>query len=725
MVTSTSKGWKRAAILLSVLGGVCIVLFSDNIDQKIKIIAVLIAAITLVFTVRDKERDRREKPAVGSEQSLTEIKQALADLVMRQWHGEPNRHNPSNIPPMPISWRLAATELMDHVENITGAGVLTFSVDNMQRESLTAAISSLRVRRLVITGGAGTGKTTFAVQILLHILVNRSPEDRVPVLLPAPRWDITRHRNFRDWLKDRLAEEYQLDGIAGLGLNAVDRPIDRGGVLPIVDGLDELPTEMLVQYVSAINASLTDDDEFIITCRTAEYARIVKRIGRGLHSTVVVEPDEISPRQAADYLLYCLPARPHPDWSNLIDALRDYMEGDELLLRGLATVVSTTLGLWMFRTVYIGPPGSAQPVRPLTPEDQLRFASEGTLREFLFSHLIEASITTSPTTRMNQPHLPTKAWDAASAGLWLSHLANHMANRSTRLGRNFRGRTEGRLNEFYWWRLGYDNGIISDRLRWIVSLFVGIISGSVVWIQFASSLRGAAFAVALICGFPLWVISMNYLGAASMRAPAPQGVHFALKGRVKLLMWAIFSSIVKCWSAANIFGLISGVLVQYALGVPDAFLQLLGAAWILGVTAGLAAGITKWLCLPVAREVAVDPQSIWRQDKIAFIVRIATASVVGTLFRLLTGLIPLTANPSWFDLLSTAFAFAIVGAVASENQGWPSCALASIALSRINLLPRQLMPFLDDMHRVGLLRTFGWAYQFRHAELQEYLERDR
>ncbi|MGW3820473.1 hypothetical protein [Streptomyces sp. NPDC005046] len=31
------------------------------------------------------------------------------------------------------------------------------------------------------------------------------------------------------------------------------------------------------------------------------------------------------------------------------------------------------------------------------------------------------------------------------------------------------------------------------------------------------------------------------------------------------------------------------------------------------------------------------------------------------------------------------------------------------------------MAFLDDAHRLGLLRTVGPVYQFRHAELQDHL----
>ncbi len=31
------------------------------------------------------------------------------------------------------------------------------------------------------------------------------------------------------------------------------------------------------------------------------------------------------------------------------------------------------------------------------------------------------------------------------------------------------------------------------------------------------------------------------------------------------------------------------------------------------------------------------------------------------------------------------------------------------------------MPFLDECHRLGLLRAVGPVYQFRHAEFHDYL----
>ncbi len=59
---------------------------------------------------------------------------------------------------------------------------------------------------------------------------------------------------------------------------------------------------------------------------------------------------------------------------------------------------------------------------------------------------------------------------------------------------------------------------------------------------------------------------------------------------------------------------------------------------------------------------------------------------------------------------------------------WPGGHHASLAylvatdrLARADQLPRRLMPFLDDSHRLGLLHAVGPYYQFRHAELQDHL----
>jgi hypothetical protein len=59
----------------------------------------------------------------------------------------------------------------------------------------------------------------------------------------------------------------------------------------------------------------------------------------------------------------------------------------------------------------------------------------------------------------------------------------------------------------------------------------------------------------------------------------------------------------------------------------------------------------------------------------------------------------------------------------TSSGAWFSYLLTSWRLAAAGKLPLRLMGFLDDAHRLGLLRTTGPAYQFRHAEFHDYLIR--
>jgi hypothetical protein len=49
--------------------------------------------------------------------------------------------------------------------------------------------------------------------------------------------------------------------------------------------------------------------------------------------------------------------------------------------------------------------------------------------------------------------------------------------------------------------------------------------------------------------------------------------------------------------------------------------------------------------------------------------------------------------------------------------------LTVAALSRHEHVPPWLMRFLDDAHRLGVLRRVGPVYQFRHARMQDHFAR--
>jgi hypothetical protein len=79
-------------------------------------------------------------------------------------------------------------------------------------------------------------------------------------------------------------------------------------------------------------------------------------------------------------------------------------------------------------------------------------------------------------------------------------------------------------------------------------------------------------------------------------------------------------------------------------------------------------------------------------------------------------------------LLGAAAAVAVLAMIflvhrleGGQCRVWWFNQVAALRHARTGRLPRNLMCFLDDGHRLGLLRAVGTVYQFRHAELQNHL----
>jgi hypothetical protein len=56
-----------------------------------------------------------------------------------------------------------------------------------------------------------------------------------------------------------------------------------------------------------------------------------------------------------------------------------------------------------------------------------------------------------------------------------------------------------------------------------------------------------------------------------------------------------------------------------------------------------------------------------------------------------------------------------------SHRAWLACVVFGTGLALARQLPWRIMDFLDDAHRLGLLRAIGPIYQFRHAVLHDHL----
>jgi len=99
---------------------------------------------------------------------------------------------------------------------------------------------------------------------------------------------------------------------------------------------------------------------------------------------------------------------------------------------------------------------------------------------------------------------------------------------------------------------------------------------------------------------------------------------------------------------------------------------------------------------------------------------VLVAVIMGTL---VIGLVGLGLGHTAY-LLAVGLVFGLlVGLVVGPMQepAWVGFVVTARWLAFRGKLPWRIMGFLDDAHRLGLLRTAGSVHQFRHAELQDHL----
>lgn len=180
---------------------------------------------------------------------------------------------------------------------------------------------------------------------------------------------------------------------------------------------------------------------------------------------------------------------------------------------------------------------------------------------------------------------------------------------------------------------------------------------------------------------------------------------------------------------------IAGLIADIA-GVPGGLTRGLVYGLSGGLAAGFAEGLVAWARTPGKALLASSPTASHHGDR-------ALTLLVAVMFGLLVGCgvglaVSARSSPAIGLAVGVAVGLAtgVVGAFTGGltsaltrgrtngrggNTAWPAFATATIWLAARGRLPLSLMRFLDDAHRLGLLRMVGPVYQFRHADLQDHL----
>jgi hypothetical protein len=711
-------------VLIVVLAGPGGTVLADSLASVVGGLLGLAGALVAVTGWAVRRRRVVDLPITAEQ--VDQAAATLAGAVREQWTREAQVRALGAPAPMPVRWRLASPTLMD-LQGATDrrGGPLTFVGRSDHIDAVTAIFTGLPRRRLVITGGPGTGKTTLAVQLLLDLLPRpgEPPTQPVPVLLSLVGWNAATQSGIQEFLTAQLNLTYP--ALRAIHLDAAAALVEQGRVLPILDGLDEVAQERRAAIITALNTTLDPAGGVILTSRRSEYRSALDDAGHRLTGATVIIPYALSPGDVVGYLRQQLPHDPGPEWEQ---ALWHIENGTAAALR---TVTATPLGLWLLRTVYLD---SLRDPAPLTDT----FSTSSTLQAHLLEELIPAVVRA-------RPPLPRRRHDSPEASLrparhhrpddlrrWLTTLAEQLPNGN---------------RDWAWWELAPSTfSTYGARLatRTAVGLAVGLAYGIIaapILKLISSIIREGANTSSALVGGSIFGLAGGFVAAFVVKPGGsnPKNAYTRLSGRVNEL----FKCLARGLLAGLVFGLAGGLvfgLAGWLVFRPHGLMSEITAeeaedlsGWLFvglvcgslaGPAGGHAVGLVNFLSRGDVAQQATSPFRSYRGDRTVGLIAVLA---VGLLVSLAVGLLFWLAA-GWQALLVGLMFGLMIGIVVGPLCGfarsaWFSFVVAAVRQARGRRWPPpwRVMPTLDDCLRLGLLRTVGPVYQFRHAALQDHL----
>jgi hypothetical protein len=324
----------------------------------------------------------------------------------------------------------------------------------------------------------------------------------------------------------------------------------------------------------------------------------------------------------------------------------------------------------LFRLAY--GEGSTAPSELLDP---VRFGD----REAIERHLLDAAIP-AVLARLAEPTGRSR-WSGDATRRWLGFLARHVAQEGT--------------PDIAWWRL--DRAVPKPVLITVGSV-ISAVGGIAAGFAFdVAASRWVGPAVGATAGLAL----LSTCVWTSRSAPRPRTLELRLR-RVR-------GRFVRWLSLGVAVGLVGGYLLA------DGDWGNVGAWLAAGTAAGLVGALRETVGAPTdVVDRAVRPVLVLARDRANALLHAAIIGLTAVLVVAVAG--GLTRNP-----LATAV-FALTCALASASStAYYRYFVSRAWLAMRGLLPWSLLSLLEDMYRLGFLRTAGGVYQFRLASLQERL----
>ncbi|MCX2729802.1 NTPase [Saccharopolyspora sp. NFXS83] len=659
------------------------------------------------------------RPAQGPH---AEPLRALTAAVRDRWESE----RPTRIP-IQVRWREAPEALTDHHANMLdhAGGEPPDPAGELSR--ITEVFRGTPDGRLVVLGEVGSGKTFLAARFVLNVLdvlKGRHDDQAVPIIFNLGSWDPT-GLSLTTWMLERLALDFPQSDTAALFRD--------GHVLPVLDGFDEIAEGLRGVALEVINEY---PRPLFLTSRPAEYAAAVSAT-KALERTTVVQLCELTPDEATEHLWRTAKKEMNHDgstwtkWGPVLERLREHPDAPGC--RELGAALSSPLMVWLARTIY------QYGNDPQELLDTTRFGTREAVEDHLLSSLVPTVFDPRPG---GHSEAASREWNPENVEHWLGRLARHLQ----RLGDT---------QDLAWWEI---SGTMHRRSR---ALVIALVTGLIIFLAmslmngtiflWAGADIGDALRTSMTSGLISGVVAGTAFGIAYGTAlvinrarTEPSRMRLPLRGR-RGAQPRSGRRIATRTAVASLLGLGFGFMSGSGTRLLLAWLENplhLASLWVDGVLyaimygtgAAVVFGTAAVLEAPIKTESTADPISLLRSNRattlhMLLIFGPAFGAAVGLSGSALVTLFDgnFWGIPLYWDVAAT-IQYAAVGTVG----GGLSAALGFTAwgewlvfgrlwLPLTGRLPWRTVAFLQDAHELGVLRTHGSVYQFRHGRLRDHL----
>ena len=596
--------------------------------------------------------------ALSSDQQLDAAAAGLATAIMTQLRDEQVIRELDLPCLLPLRWTKTQLPIFDQ-------SLAQKAADEELSGSLGDAASWFRQlpkQRLVVLGPAGSGKSSLALVLALGLLEDLGPKDMIPVLLPLSSWNTK--ENLRSWIARRLREDYPaLRNTELYGGFVADLLVEQRRILPIFDSFDEISPTLWQAAITGIDHALPPGASFVLMSRPEAYSAAVLEAGV-LRATPVVDLLPVDHEDMASVLRTSASSIAAARWEPVLLHMQHDSHGP------IARTLVNPLMFWLARTKY-----ADLKTNPTELLDSLRFPDEAAIQNYLLDGLLP---TLFPPIVADYLPVTSDRWEPTFAKHWLTFLACRVRHR-----------------ELPWWELRH----LVHRywLTILGAVALGLLTALGVAMMVILSTRLAAVGTAMIAGASAGCLVI--VGALITASAKFRGSAFTLR------IGAARSLFVMSVLAATATGLILGPLFGLEVGLVSAF--FIAVATTLRFSIGSPGELGR---MP-------SPQLTLARDRALVGL---TCLVFGVGASALTALF-FGAGKTGFIWLGF-FSGALLGFVLSVlSRSWWWFSIAKTWLAMRGFVPWRLMEFLEDAHRLGILRRVGTRYQFRHALVQDWI----